>query len=545
MKKTLLLLLFITFTLNVNSQTFVDNYITYEVISTSPNEVKTINYDVAGGNTVTIPSTATRNVLGGGSVTYNVTSIGTESFKNKSLTSVSIPSSIITIEAAAFRDNQLTGVIIPESVINIENEVFSNNSLTSVTALNTAPPIITTGGSLDTFGDRSGIDLFIPPGTTGIYATDTGALWTGFNNVLEFLELGDTFVENYITYEVISLLPNEVKTIDYNVSGGNTVVIPTTITSNGTIYTITEIGDDSFKNKGLNSVTIPNTTINIGSSAFQQNNLTTIIIPEGVESIDFASFNNNQLTSVVIPNSITTMGSGIFGNNQITSVVFPDNITVIPGLTFSNNNLPSVVIPDGVTEIGGHAFSHNQLTSVTIPDGVELIGNSSFEDNQLTSVIFPSSITLINTEAFRDNQLINVTSLATTAPWIATSTGTSDTFGDRSSINLHIPTGTMGSYVTDSGALWIGFNTVTEDAVLNTVDFELDNNIQILTTPNEINIMHSNKIRLQNYSMYDISGSKITEGTENVIAIHSLTSGIYILKLNFINRVYTKKVVVN
>ncbi|MCL1928343.1 MAG: leucine-rich repeat domain-containing protein [Treponema sp.] len=73
---------------------------------------------------VTIPS-----VING----VPVTAIGNDAFKDKGLTSVTIPYGVTSIGNNAFEDNQLTYVSIPGSVTSIGNFAFSYNQLTSVT----------------------------------------------------------------------------------------------------------------------------------------------------------------------------------------------------------------------------------------------------------------------------------------------------------------------------------------------------------------------------------------------------------------------------
>jgi len=74
---------------------------------------------------LTIPS----NLYG-----LTVTHIGSNAFRNKQLTSVVIPDSIIVIEENAFsRNSRLREVIIPNSVISIGEEAFKNNNIDKLT----------------------------------------------------------------------------------------------------------------------------------------------------------------------------------------------------------------------------------------------------------------------------------------------------------------------------------------------------------------------------------------------------------------------------
>ena len=75
---------------------------------------------------------------------------------------------------------------------------------------------------------------------------------------------------------------------DNYVSGD--VVIPSSVTNNGTTYSVTSIGDRAFAYcSSLTSVTIPNSVTSIGDAAF---------------------LDCSGLTSVTIPNSVTSIGGG-------------------------------------------------------------------------------------------------------------------------------------------------------------------------------------------------------------------------------------------
>jgi len=500
MKKQLLILMTLFTVIIGYSQTFTaldnnNNTLEYTVIPSTTN-VKVDAY-VSGGTDIDIPLTVTYS-----GATYNVTTIDYSAFSGKGITSVIIPNSIITINGGAFVSNALTSVTIPDSVTSIGLFAFKSNPLTCVISEAITPPTITTTGTNDSFGNRSNINLSIPTGTASAYAA---AQWTGFNSVAEGLT--GTFVVDHITYQINANPNNEVTITDYNTAGGTVVTIPATVNSGCTAFSVTDIGVGAFLGNSLTSVTFT--------------------IPSSVTSIAQNGFKNNQLSILNIPNSVVSIGNS----------------------AFNNNNLSNITIPNSVVSIGNSAFSVNQLISVSIPNSVTSLGNYTFWNNLLETVTIPSSIVSIGTYVFADNNLTDVYSLGTTPPTITTG-GSADTFGvaERGTIHLHIPSGAgvLDAYTNAStGALWTGFNPVTQDAGLNVSDFELVNDIRVITTTDEIRVTHSNNIRLQNYTIYSITGAIIAKGNKSEIPTTYITSGIYILKLDFDKGIVTKKVVVN
>ena len=168
------------------------------------------------------------------------------------------------------------------------------------------------------------------------------------------------------------------------------VVIPDTVTYNGSIYSVTSIGGKAFYYcTGLTSVTIPNSVTSIGGSAFLGcTGLTSVTIGNSVTSIGGSAFSGcTGLTSVTIPNSVTSIynsafsGTGIYANS-------PDGVFYVDKWACGyKGTMPSntaISLKGGTVGIAGDAFSgFNNLTSVNIPNSVTSIGSYAFRDCDL------------------------------------------------------------------------------------------------------------------------------------------------------------------
>lgn len=235
-----------------------------------------------------------------------------------------------------------------------------------------------------------------------------------------------------------------------NYSGLTSVIIPESVTYDGTTYNIMNIGYRAFqKCTSLTSVTIGNGVTTIRYEAFSDcSGLTSITIPISVTSIKGNAFVGcNSLASIkvesgnavydsrnncnaiietatntlvagcrntIIPNSVTSIGSEAFsGCSGLMSITIPNSVTSIDIWAFSDcSGLTSVTIPNSVTTIRGGAFRRcTGLTSITIPNSVTTIEESAFlYCTDLTSITIPNSVTTIGEYAFEgtpwhDNQL--------------------------------------------------------------------------------------------------------------------------------------------
>ena len=129
----------------------------------------------------------------------------------------------------------------------------------------------------------------------------------------------------------------------YSNEYGGSIIIPETVTYNGTTYSVTSIGYAAFEAcTSLTSITIPNSVTSIGNYAFQD--------CTGLTSVIFNAEDCETMGSLFYP---------VFKNcTKLSSVTIGENVKNIPSYAFYGcTGLTSITIPNSVTNIGGSAFS--------------------------------------------------------------------------------------------------------------------------------------------------------------------------------------------
>ena len=216
-----------------------------------------------------------------------------------------------------------------------------------------------------------------------------------------------------IYYLILTSETNEVQVTfrgesydSYNDEYIDSVIIPETVSYNGTTYSVTNIGWAFMDCRSLASVTIPNSVTSIQWWAFRNcSSLVSITIPNSVTSIETSTFSGcSSLTSVTIGNSVTNIGWNAFsGCSSLTSITIPNSVTSIGDAAFLGcSSLTSINIPNSVTTIGSSAFHGcSGLTSITIPNSVTSIGEGAFYNcSSLTSITIPNGVTSIGDYPF-------------------------------------------------------------------------------------------------------------------------------------------------
>ena len=200
-----------------------------------------------------------------------------------------------------------------------------------------------------------------------------------------------------------------------------TLVIPSTVTHEGTAYTVTTIND--FADCNYSALDIPNTVTVLGQGCFSQcTTLTSVTLPSSVVEIQQMAFHGCiALTSATIPNSVNIIGDGAFGGDTaLRSVTLPDSTTMVGNAPFGACKLTQPLynsthfmympqdysgeytIPDGIQAVCGGVFEFCiGLTGIHFPASVETIGRCAFWGcTGLTSVVLPSHLLAVPENMF-------------------------------------------------------------------------------------------------------------------------------------------------
>jgi len=270
--------------------------------------------------------------------------------------------------------SSITSLSIPESVINIDEDAFDNSkSITNIT---------------------------VNPNNTA-YCDVDGVLFNKDKTVLILYPAGKTST----TY----IIPDSVTDINGNAFKGCTSLENVTIGDN-----VETIGYYAFSGCiSLTSIVIPNGATGIETYAFSGcTSLSSITIPDSVTSIDNDAFYN---TAYYNNSDNWENGALYIGNHLIeykenaTEYTIKEGTITIAYAAFWNSTLTNVTIPDSVKSIEVYAFySCDLLTSITIPDSVKIIEDRAFEDcTSLENITMGDNIIRIGYGAFYNTAYYN------------------------------------------------------------------------------------------------------------------------------------------
>lgn len=169
----------------------------------------------------------------------------------------------------------------------------------------------------------------------------------------------------------------------------------------------------------LKYATLPKTLVEIPQMAFFNCPLTTINLPGTVEKIGNYAFKGTSLSgSLYLPNSLKTIGVGAFASLKLTgTLTIPDSVTTISNEAFYNNKFTKLVIGQNssLTTIGNNAFRNNQISNaIALPKSVTTIGNNTFCDNSIPELALNYGLKSIGSYAFGANKITGTINIPVT-----------------------------------------------------------------------------------------------------------------------------------
>mgnify|MGYP004466992425 CR=1 FL=1 len=175
----------------------------------------------------------------------------------------------------------------------------------------------------------------------------------------------------------------------------------------------------------LKHATLPKTLVEIPQEAFLNCPLTTINLPDTVEKIGDYAFSGTSLSgSLYLPNSLKTIGISAFNSLKLTgTLTIPDSVTTISNEAFYNNKFTKLVIGQNssLTTIGNNAFRNNQISNaIALPKSVATIGNNTFRTNSIPKLALNYGLKSIGYEAFEENKITGTINIPVTIEKIDT-----------------------------------------------------------------------------------------------------------------------------
>lgn len=247
------------------------------------------------------------------------------------------------------------------------------------------------------------------------------------------------------------------------------LIIPASVSWNGTAYPVTAIGRYAFTNclNLIISVVIPESVTSIENMAFMGClSLSSASLPASLRNISYMAFHDcTGLPSVTVPDSVESVGFNAFGHVK----------NVIYNGTLNTNSWHPCTL-NGYVE-GSLVFSDNSKTTLTacltsatqvsLPASVIAIGGYAFMDCiHLQTLEVPSTVDTIGTNAFYYVNNVVYSGSASGSPWGAKTLGgyveNSFIYADATKTTLTGYWGTADSLAIPEGVTAIGTNAFTK-----------------------------------------------------------------------------------
>ena len=370
-------------------------------------------------------------------VTYSVTSIGDNAFKNcTNLTNVSISNSVISIGDGAFGMTSLRTLIVGTGVQQFDRLAFlgATQPIKTIWLTNTPP---------QNYSVAQGMVNYVANSQYGSSI-----------NRIEYKYLSSMFNVDGVTYVPVSPSERTCDVIDCIYDKSTSFVnIDETVSYQGMNMKVLSVQPYTFyQNNSLQKINL-DIEGSLGKHAFDGcANLQTVELGNNISIIDEYAFNEcTKLESIIVPNSVKEIHQyAFYGCSSLMSVIIGDGIKTIGKYAFCGcSNMNSAIIGSNTRLILGNAFEGcSSLSSISIPGSVHYIDDYTFSGCNSLKELVISECKENTVTSFFDDMDSNST---TTFLEIYVSTG------DELSFNY-----TLSNY----GVLYV--NTPSTSSIINT-----------------------------------------------------------------------------
>ena len=348
-----------------------------------------------------------------------VTTIGSAFFGCSNLAEVALPSTLTTLKSSTFYNcSSLTSIVLPEALETIGMMAFCGcSALTEITSLAAVPP---TASVMAFDAVNKEIPVYVPAGSIEDYKA--AAEWEEFTN---YVGLNDNVTVGDIYYKLN--LGSKTATVTGCAATLTDLNIAASVTDDDVEYPVTSVAASAFQgNRTITSATIPASIKEVGYDAFRNlTNLRTLNIADLAAwcAIEFTNGNANPIynvfpttgsagtvningtpvtTTLTVPEGVTSIGRAFYGFKSLTDVTLPTTLVTLGDQAFTNcTGLTKIEIPEGVTTIGSAFFGCSNLAEVTLPSTLTTLKGSTFYNcSSLTSIVLPEALETIGAMTF-------------------------------------------------------------------------------------------------------------------------------------------------
>lgn len=193
------------------------------------------------------------------------------------------------------------------------------------------------------------------------------------------------------------------------------VSIPSTVTYNGSTYTVTAIGEKAFaKCSSLSSISIPSSISRIGKDAFEGCDGLAAVHITDISAWCALEFSDNESNPLVCAHQLYLNGI------LVEHLVVPAQASAVGQRAFTGcSSLKSVTFSQGIVSIGDYAFSNcSNLSVLSFPASLQSIGAGGFSFcGNISSIQVPANLRSVGSGAFYGCSGLTAVHIADLAAW--------------------------------------------------------------------------------------------------------------------------------